>query len=97
MMKIPSIPPLYLAAGGVAAVALLWMATKGTKDAGQQIGSGAVNLVDGIVSGSVIGAGELIGLPATNLTECERAKLEGRTWDASFACPAKDFISYLWN
>lgn len=96
-MKLATIPTMYLAAGGVAAVALLWMATRGTKDAGQAIGSGAVNLVDGIVSGGVIGAGELIGLPPTNLTECERAKMEGRTWDASFACPAKDFLSYLWN
>lgn len=96
-MKFATIPPLYLAAAGVAAVALLWTASKGGKDAGQAIGTGAVNLVDGIVSGGVIGAGELVGLPPTNLSECERAKLEGRTWDASFACPAKDFLSYLWK
>ncbi len=96
-MKMPTIPTLYLAAGGVAALALLWIATKGGKEAGQAIGTGAVNLVDGVVSGTVIGTTGLFGLPATNLTECERAKLEGRTWDASFACPAKDFLSYLWN
>jgi hypothetical protein len=87
----------YMIAGAAGLAFLLWVSAKGTKDAGQQIGGAAVNLVDGIVSGGVIGAGELIGVPAPNLTECERAKLEGRTWDASFACPAKDFLSYLWN
>lgn len=97
MMKLPTIPPMYLAVGGVAVLAVLWVAAKGGKDAGQAIGTGTVNLVDGVVSGTVIGAGELLGLPPTKLSECERAKLEGRTWDASFACPAKDFISYLWN
>ncbi len=91
------IPPLYLAAAGVAVVAWLWVSSKGTKEAGQAVAGAAVNLVDGVVSGTVIGAGELIGVPATNLTACERAKLEGRTWDASFDCPAKDFLSYLWN
>lgn len=96
-MKIPNIPNLYLAAGGLAVLALLWATARGGKDAGQAIGTGAVNLVDGIVSGGVIGAGELIGLPPTNLSACERAKLEGRTWDASFDCPAKDFLSYLWK
>jgi hypothetical protein len=94
---IKGVPPLYLAAAGLAAVAWLYVASKGTKQAGQAVGGAAVNLVDGVVSGTVVGTGELFGLPATNLTACERAKLEGRTWDASFACPAKDFITYLWN
>lgn len=96
-MKLPTIPMPYLIAGGAVAALLLWTASKGAKETGQTIGSGAVSLVDGIVSGGVIGAGELVGVPVTNLTECERAKREGRTWDASFACPAKDFLSYLWN
>lgn len=94
-MKAPQ--PLYVLAAGAVALALLYVAKTGAKEAGQAVGSAAVNLVDGVVSGTVVGAGELFGLPATNLTECERAKLEGRTWDASFACPAKDFITYLWN
>jgi hypothetical protein len=94
---IKGIPPMYLAAAGAVALALLYVAKSGAKEAGQAVGGAAVNLVDGIVSGGVIGAGELIGLPPTNLSECERAKLEGRTWDASFACPAKDFLTYLWK
>jgi hypothetical protein len=41
--------------------------------------------------------GDTLGIPRTNETECARAKREGRTLDASFACPAGDFLSYLWN
>lgn len=44
-------------------------------------------------AGAIEGVGLAVGIPRTNLTECERAKREGRWWDASFACPAGDFIS----
>jgi hypothetical protein len=52
---------------------------------------------DVVIAKPVLGIGDAIGLPRTNETECERAKREGRTWDASFACPASDFLSYVWN
>lgn len=92
-----TIPTVYLLAGGAVALALLWAASKGARDTGQAIGSGAVNLVDGVLTGAVVGLGETVGVPATNMTECQRAMAEGRTWDASFACPAKDFLTYLWK
>ena len=38
-------------------------------------------------------AGEVIGIPRTNETECQKALREGRTWDASFACPAGTWLS----
>lgn len=85
----------YLIAGAAVGAALLWAVSKGAKGAGDTIGRAAVDLVDGVVSGGVISAGELVGIPATNQTECERAQAEGRTWDASFACPAKAFLQYL--
>ncbi|MEH0165569.1 hypothetical protein [Roseateles microcysteis] len=92
------IPPVYLAAGGAVVLALAWVAYKGGfKGAGAAIGGAAVDLVDGTVSGGAIAIGKAVGIPETNLTECEKAKAEGRTWDASFACPAKDFLSYLWS
>lgn len=40
----------------------------------------------------IIGTGDVLGIPRTNETECQKALREGRTWDASFACPASDFI-----
>ena len=60
---------------------------------GETIGQGAVAATSGVV----LGIGDGIGVPRTNMTECERAKAEGRTWDASFACPAGDFLSYVFN
>lgn len=87
----------YMIAGGAVLAALLWAASKGAQGVGASIGGAVVDVVDGAISGAVVGTGTLVGIPATDITECERAKAEGRTWDASFACPAKDFISYLWN
>ena len=89
-------------AGGVAVagLAFFYLYGKGRNDSGggffQDIGAGAgsavVDVVDGVISGGAIAIGDKIGIPKTNLTECERALAEGRTWDASFACPAGKFI-----
>lgn len=38
---------------------------------------------------------DFFSIPSTNMTECERAMAEGRTWDASWACPAGTFFDYL--
>lgn len=54
--------------------------------------SGAVEAVGNVGAGVVIGVGDVVGIPRTNETECEKALREGRTWDASFACPAGTFI-----
>ena len=91
------IPTVYLIAGGAVAAALLWAALRGSKGTGESIGGAVVDLADGVISGAVVGIGERVGIPATSMTECERAKSEGRTWDASFACPAGDFLRYVWS
>lgn len=93
-MKIPSV---YLIAGGAVAAALAYVYIKGPKSAGASIGGAAVDLVDGVVSGAVVQVGEAVGIPATNMNECERAKAMGDTWEASFKCPAGDFLKYVWN
>lgn len=75
----------------------LYVAKKGVTDAT----AGAVGVVGDVVAdvgaGVVLGVGDVIGIPRTNETECEKAKREGRTWDASFACPALDFIGHAWG
>lgn len=92
-----------LLGAGAAALVLLYIAKKKAAVAdvaaavGEAVGGIAWGITDGAVSGVVYGVGDAIGLPRTDETECERAKREGRTWDASFACPAGDFIKYLWN
>lgn len=91
--------PAYLIAGAAVLGALVWAATRkgGAQGLGESLGGAAVDLADGVVTGAVTGAGQLVGIPKTDQTACMQAKAEGRTWDASFACPAADFISYLWN
>lgn len=59
--------------------------------------AGAVDAVGNAGAGVAIGIGDVIGVPRTNETECEKAIREGRTWDASFACPAGTFIKSIFN
>jgi hypothetical protein len=85
------------AALAVAAVVGVLVVSRNAKAVGQAAGGAAVDLVDGVLKGTVQGVGTAVGVPVTNLTECERAKIEGRTWDASFACPAGDFLKYVFK
>jgi hypothetical protein len=84
---------------GLAGVGLFLLVYIGrnAKTAGEVVGSAAVDLANGVITGTVTAAGDIVGIPKTNQTECEKAKAEGRTWDASFACPAGDFLSYWWK
>lgn len=88
-----------LALAGLAGLGLVgaWLYVKkgGLAGAAQAIGGAAVAAADGAVSGVVKGAGELVGIPDTSSSECDKALREGRTWDASFACPAGRFIGGL--
>lgn len=81
---------------GAAVLAVLWLSRNGNGQAvGQTVGEAAVSTIVGAGTGVVLGVGEAVGIPRTNMTECERAIAEGRTWDASFACPAGTFIKSL--
>lgn len=92
------IAPAYLIAGGAVLVALVWAATRGNaRDVGTTIGGAVVDLADGALSGAVVGAGQVVGIPATNQTQCERDKAAGNTWAASFSCPAADWLRYVVN
>lgn len=53
---------------------------------------GAVDAANGAFEGAVKGLGGVFGIPDTSMTQCERDIAAGRTWDASFSCPAKDFV-----
>lgn len=92
------IPTTYLIAGGAVAVALLWaMSRGGVQQTGAAIGGAAVDLVDGVLSGAVVGVSQAVGIPPTNRSQCEIDKANGDTWRASFSCPAGDFLRYLWD
>lgn len=85
---------LYAAAAGLVGLGLVVFIVSrgGLTGAGKSIGTAAVGGVLGAVDGVVVGIGDGIGIPATSESECDRAIREGRTWDASFACPAGRFL-----
>jgi hypothetical protein len=46
-------------------------------------------------AGTIEGIGLAVGIPRTNMTQCEADRAAGRWWDASFSCPAGDFLSAI--
>lgn len=57
----------------------------------------AIDLANGVLQGSVETVGLAVGIPKTDMNQCQMDTAAGRTWEASFSCPAKDFFGYLWN
>lgn len=83
--------------GGAVLVVLAWVAVRGVGGFAKDVTKGAVNAAGGVVEGAAVGLGNLVSVPETNQTECQKAIAEGRTLDASFACPAGTFIKSLWG
>ncbi|KRB70499.1 hypothetical protein [Noviherbaspirillum sp. Root189] len=86
---------LVIAAAGVGAAVLLYVVTRGAKNVGQDIGSGAIDLADGVVKGAVTSAGSILGIPLTDAEKAAKARKEGDVWAASEYMPAVDFIKWL--
>jgi len=87
---------------GVGAVGLLWYVASKAKSAvgdtltqAQALAIGAVQAANPV--NVVTNIGEAVGVPKTDTDECARAMAEGRTWDASFACPASTFLKYSFS
>jgi hypothetical protein len=87
----------YTLLAGAAVAAALVYKFKDFKGFGAGVGGAVVDVVDGVIGGTVVGIGQAVGVPPTSQTECQRAMAEGRTWDASFACPAGDFLGYAFG
>ena len=68
----------------------LWTVLRNTTP--QSLGVAVGGAIVDTSAGIVLGIGDSVGIPRTNETECQRALREGRTWDASFSCPAATFI-----
>jgi hypothetical protein len=74
----------YIYAGAaVAGLAALWYFSRDGKAA--QAGNAVVQ-----TGGEFLGG--LVGIPATNQTQCEKDRAAGDWWAASFSCPATDFV-----
>jgi len=97
----PEIAVAGLAVGIAAALLIAKMKSTSAADAGQSVGRAAVNLVDGVASGTIIGIGNLLGVPETttpdSVNRCEAAKASGNCFDAMTYCTAGDYLKWRWN
>lgn len=93
--------PWALAGVALAAFGLWAWRRGGIAPAVADLTGGAVRaaggVVDGVVTGVVTTAGEAVGVPRTDADQCARDLAAGRTWDASFSCPAGRFIGSQWD
>lgn len=92
-MKLPALPWWAYAAAGAVLLVVVNRATGGA--AARGLGAAVGQAIPDAAAGVVLGLGDGLGVPRTDESECERAIREGRTWDASFACPAGRFIGSL--
>lgn len=79
----------------VAGLAYLW--GRGAGGVAQDASRAVVNVAGGAATGVVHGVSDVIGMPVPERAACDAAKAEGRTWDASFMCPAGEFVSYVFS
>lgn len=88
---------VMIAGGAVLALAFLyWLTRKGNAFAvGSAIGGAAVDTASGVVSGVVVGGGELFGLPTTNKDKCKADCIAGNYFEASVSCPAPDYLRFI--
>lgn len=88
-----------IAGAAIAGAALLYILVK--RKAGEPLASTAgrelVGAAAGVATGAVTGLGSLVGIPQTSVSQCESDRAAGRTWAASFSCPASDFVGYVFN
>ena len=82
---------VILAIAGVA----LFVAMKGFGGAAKAVTSAAVDTVSGAVAGTVVGVGNMAGVPDTSNTQCEIDISKRDYWAASFSCPAPRFLQYI--
>lgn len=94
-MPAPASNALKYAGLAVGAFLLYKLVTRGVAGTVADVTRGVVGGATDAAAGVVIGAGEVIGIPRTDEDACTEAIRAGRTWDASFACPAGTFIRYV--
>lgn len=67
------------------------------QDAARSAGSAIIHGAGDVAAGAIESVGEAVGIPRTNVDQCSADIAAGRTWDASFSCPASRFLRYLVN
>jgi len=94
---------LYLIGASLVGAALWWIMRQAQADKkpgeswGTYAGRKAAETAGDLASGAVVGAGKLVGIPETDKSQCQRDLDAGRFWEASFSCPAGDFLAGSWR
>lgn len=84
-----------IAMAAVAGLGLIWWATRpGMAEKGA---AAVVGAVGNAAVGTVKGLGSLVGIPDTNMTQCQRDLAAGDYWNASFSCPAGTFLGSAYD
>lgn len=84
-------PLVTLAVVGVLGL-IAYIVFRGPGGVAKDTAKAGVNVLTGAVVGTVTGIGEAVGIPETSMTKCQKALAAGNYWDASFDCPASDFL-----
>lgn len=71
-------------------VAGAWVYARGLRQVAADLVGGAAD----VAAGAVEGIGDAVGVPRTSAQQCELDIAAGRVWDASFSCPAGQFLEW---
>ncbi len=78
---------------GAGLLVAVWAKKKPGESFATAAGTAAAGAVADAGAGVVLGIGDVVGIPRTEQTQCERDLAAGSLWDASFSCPAGTFIT----
>ena len=83
----------FVIGGGVLLLVGLYVLKNGVAGAA----AGVVKAGADVAAGTVVGIGEIVGIPATNAAKCKAAQDAGEWWEASKYCPAADFVGWAFT
>ena len=55
----------------------------------------ATGAAEGVAVGTVVGIGKTVGIPETDVDQCEIDLANGDLWKASFSCPAPRYLKAI--
>lgn len=59
-----------------------------------KVTEGAINAAGSVAAGVVVGAGSVVGIPATSTRQCAIDMANGDNWGASFSCDAATYLKW---
>lgn len=88
--KNPAVALGVVAISGLA----IWLLMRGFGGVAKDAAKATVNVATGAVAGVAVGVGAAVGLPETDLDQCELDIKNGDYWGASVHCSAGRFLRY---